>query len=76
MPAGANENTPPIWASTSNLYNVEHIFFKLAPGNYEVWVRQTGPSMTQTPYALAWWDQAAPGVGGLGSTRARSSGPG
>jgi hypothetical protein len=49
-----------LWASTATGYNIEHILFQLPAGDqqYELVVRQK--TVGSTPFALAWWSEAAP----------------
>ncbi len=52
----APDNAVPLWSSNSTLYNVEHIFFQLPPGDadYEFWVHHNGTGDPKK-YAVAWW---------------------
>jgi hypothetical protein len=51
----------------SGLYLGNPGFFNLPnPGNYEIWVHQKDASTHLTDYALAWWEQGGPAVGGVG----------
>src|SRR5205823_5547948 len=60
--------TDQIWASKSNVQNVEHLFYQLPPGDaeYEFWVRNFSaagfgaPPAPSIDYAVAWWAMPAP----------------
>ncbi len=55
MPLGATALAQSLWQSTSSVYSVEHIFFKIPQGGfYEFWVRHAAGLDTATPYGLAW----------------------
>ncbi len=61
LPRGATSTDQSIWSSVSDLYNVEHIFFQLPPGDaeYEFWIKQRNTD-NHVRYGVAWWAKAAP----------------
>src|SRR5581483_4581840 len=61
LPQGDSDLTHAIASSTSSLYTIEHLFFKLTEtGYYDLWVResQAGPLISDF-YGLAWRAVAA-----------------
>jgi protocatechuate 3,4-dioxygenase beta subunit len=62
MPKDATSLSQALWSSNSSKSNVEHIFYKLPPGDaqYEFWVRRARSNDPPANYAIAWWAMAAP----------------
>lgn len=62
MPKDALDLVEAVAASTTRLYNVEHIFWQIPEkGEYEIWVHQATNAVGWQPYALAWWAVRDPG---------------